>query len=158
MRSAAWVAEAAEGELVAGDPKTPGPRRAVVDSREIGEGDLFVGLHGANADGSRFAQDALDAGAWGVLVGPARARELLESGAEAPVISSHNTLHALGALARGWRHELGCKVVGVTGSTGKTSTKDILAALLGAHMRTHRNRENWNTEIGLPLTVLEAEP
>ena len=158
MRSAAWVAEAAEGELVAGDPDTPGPRRAVVDSRDAGEGDLFVGLHGANADGSRFAQDAIDAGVWGVLVGPARAHELVESGAGVPVISSHNTLHALGALARAWRHELGCKVIGVTGSTGKTSTKDILAALLGQQMRTHRNRENWNTEIGLPLTVLEAEP
>jgi UDP-N-acetylmuramoyl-tripeptide--D-alanyl-D-alanine ligase len=157
MRDAAWVAQAAEGELVAGDPSLAGPRRAVVDSREAGEGDLFVGLHGANADGSRFAQDALDAGAWGALVGPARARELVDEGAEAPVIAAENTLHALGALARVWRHELGCRVIGVTGSTGKTSTKDILAALLAPHMRVHRNRENWNTEIGLPLTILEAE-
>ena len=158
MRSAAWVAEAAEGELVAGDPETPGPRRAVVDSREAGEGDLFVGLHGSNADGGRFAQAALDNGAWGALLGPARARDLVEAGVRAPVIASRNTLHGLGALARGWRRELGCRVVGVTGSTGKTSTKDILAALLAPHLRTHRNRENWNTEIGLPLTVLEAEP
>jgi UDP-N-acetylmuramoyl-tripeptide--D-alanyl-D-alanine ligase len=158
VRDAAWVAEAAGGRLVAGRPDTAGPRRAVVDSREIGDGDLFVGLHGANADGSRFAKAALDAGAWGALVGPARARELVESGVQAPVIASDNTLHALGALARGWRRELGCRVVGVTGSTGKTSTKDILASLLAPHMRTHRNRENWNTEIGLPLTVLEAEP
>ena len=158
MRDAGWVADAAGGELVAGDAGRPGPRRAVVDSREAGTGDLFVGLHGANADGSRFARDALEAGAWGALVGPARARELVESGVDAPVIASENTLHALGALARAWRHELGCRVVGVTGSTGKTSTKDILAALLAPHMRVHRNRENWNTEIGLPLTVLEAEP
>jgi UDP-N-acetylmuramoyl-tripeptide--D-alanyl-D-alanine ligase len=158
MRDAAWVAEAAGGELLAGDPGLAGPRRAVVDSREIGEGDLFVGLHGSNADGSRFARAALDAGAWGALVGPARARELVENGARAPVIASDNTLEALGALARAWRRELGCKVVGVTGSTGKTSTKDILAALLAPQMRVHRNRENWNTEIGLPLTVIEAEP
>ena len=156
MRDARWVAEAAEGELIAGEPSLPGPRRAVVDSRGVGEGDLFVGLHGSNADGSRFAEDALDAGAWGALVGPARARELVDAGVQAPVIASDNTLHALGALARGWRRELGCRVVGVTGSTGKTSTKDILAALLGAHLRVHRNRENWNTEIGLPLTILEA--
>ena len=158
MRDAAWVAEAAGGELLAGDPGLPGPRRAVVNSREAGEGDLFVGLHGSNADGSRFSQDALDAGAWGALVGPARAGELVENGVSAPVIASGNTLEALGALARAWRRELGCRVVGVTGSTGKTSTKDILAALLAPHMRVHRNRENWNTEIGLPLTVLEAEP
>ena len=158
MRDAAWVAEAAGGELLAGDASEPGPRRAVVDSRQVGEGDLFVGLHGSNADGSRFAGAALDAGAWGALVGPSRARELVEAGAQAPVIASDNTLEALGSLARAWRRELGCKVVGVTGSTGKTSTKDILAALIEPHMRVHRNRENWNTEIGLPLTVLEAEP
>src|SRR6185436_20323806 len=141
MRDAAWVAQAAEGELVAGDPKAQGPTRAVVDSREVGEGDLFVGLHGANADGSRFAQNALAAGAWGVLVGPARARELAESGADRPVIASPNTLHALGALARGWRRELGCRVVGVTGSTGKTSTKDILAALLAPPAHASQPRE-----------------
>ena len=158
MRDAAWVAHAANGELLAGDPSVDGPRRAVVDSREAGPGDLFVGLHGTNADGSRFAQSALDAGAWGALVGPARARELVEHGASAPVIASENTLQALGSLAREWRRALGCRVVGVTGSTGKTSTKDILAALLAPHMRVHRNRENWNTEIGLPLTILEATP
>jgi UDP-N-acetylmuramoyl-tripeptide--D-alanyl-D-alanine ligase len=157
VKDAAWVAEAAGGELVAGEPGVAGPRRAVVDSRDAGEGDLFVGLHGANADGSRFAQSALEAGVWGVLVGPSRARELVEHGVTAPVIASHNTLHGLWSLARAWRRELGARVVGVTGSTGKTSTKDILAALLAPHIRVHRNRENWNTEIGLPLTILEAE-
>ena len=158
MRDAAWVAEAAGGELLAGDPALAGPRRAVVDSRQAAEGDLFVGLRGSNADGGRFAHKALDAGAWGVLVGPARAHELLERGVAGPVIASENTLLSLGALARAWRRELGCRVVGVTGSTGKTSTKDILAALLAPHMKVHRNRENWNTEIGLPLTILEAGP
>jgi UDP-N-acetylmuramoyl-tripeptide--D-alanyl-D-alanine ligase len=74
MREAAWVADAAGGELLAGEPGLEGPRRVVVDSREAAEGDLFVGLHGSNADGSRFAKDALDAGAWGALVGPAGAR------------------------------------------------------------------------------------
>jgi UDP-N-acetylmuramoyl-tripeptide--D-alanyl-D-alanine ligase len=157
MKDAAWVAEAAGGQLRAGDPGAAGPRRAVVDSREARTGDLFVGLHGANADGSRYARKALDAGAWGALVGPARARELVEQGVTAPVIAADNTLEALGSLARAWRRELGSRVVGVTGSTGKTSTKDILAALLAPHMRVHRNRENWNTEIGLPLTILEAE-
>src|SRR5205085_2997388 len=55
-----------------------------------------------------------------------------------------------------WRRELGCHVIGVTGSVGKTSTKDILAAMLAQRLRTVANRENRNTEIGLPLTVLEA--
>ena len=72
------------------------------------------------------------------------------------MIAAPDPLAALQALARGWRRELGAKVIGVTGSTGKTSTKDILTALLTHHRRTHANRQNLNTEIGLPLTILEA--
>jgi UDP-N-acetylmuramoyl-tripeptide--D-alanyl-D-alanine ligase len=154
---AAWVAEAAGGRLLAGDPETPGPRRAVVDSRQVESGDLFVGLVGQIADGGAYAEEALRAGAWGVLLGPRRAYDLAERGGAGVVIAADNTLLALQHLARAWRSELGCKVIGVTGSTGKTSTKDILRALLAPHLRTHANRENWNTEIGLPLTLLEAE-
>ena len=156
-RNAAWVVEAAGGRLLAGDREEPGPRRAVVDSRQVEAGDLFVGLVGSNADGGAFAQAALDAGAWGALVGPRTAAELERRGASGVVIASENTLESLQRLARAWREELDCGVVGVTGSTGKTTTKDILRALLGPHLRAHANRENWNTEIGLPLTLLEAE-
>jgi UDP-N-acetylmuramoyl-tripeptide--D-alanyl-D-alanine ligase len=155
-RTAAWVASAAGGRLGAGDPDASGPRRAVVDSRAIADGDLFVGLPGDQADGGRFAGAALDAGAWGALVASEHAEALAGSGR--PVVSARDPLSALQSLAREWRRELACPVVGVTGSTGKTSTKDILAALLRARWpRTHANRENLNTEIGLPLTVLEAE-
>ena len=153
-REAAWLAEAAGARLTAGDPAAPGPRRAVLDSREVGPGDLFVGLPGERVQGGEFARAALEAGAWGVLVGPGHAG--LES--ERPVLVADDPLAALQRLASAWRRELGCKVVGITGSTGKTSTKDILAALLRPKLRTHANRENLNTEIGLPLSVLEAEP
>jgi UDP-N-acetylmuramoyl-tripeptide--D-alanyl-D-alanine ligase len=151
-RDVAWVADAAEGRLVkeGGDG---GPRRAVVDSREVGPGDLFIGLPGDRVDGGEFAQAALDAQAWGVIVSQRRA-DGLTGGA---VISSPNPLLALQALARSWRRELQANVVGVTGSTGKTSTKDILATILRPQLETHANRENLNTEIGLPLTILEAE-
>ncbi len=70
------------------------------------------------------------------------------------VFAAADPLAALQALARAWRRELGARVVGVTGSVGKTSVKDIARALLPG--RVHANRENLNTEIGLPLTVLEA--
>jgi UDP-N-acetylmuramoyl-tripeptide--D-alanyl-D-alanine ligase len=157
-RTADWVAAAAGGWLAAGDPHEPGPRRAVIDSREAGPGDLFVGLAGERVDGGAYAADALAAGAWGVLVTPARAEELADAEERsAPVVAVEEPLAGLGALARAWRRELGAAVVGVTGSTGKTSTKDILAALVGPHRRTHASRENLNTEIGLPLTILEAE-
>jgi UDP-N-acetylmuramoyl-tripeptide--D-alanyl-D-alanine ligase len=153
-KTAAWVARCAGATLLVGDPDVPGPRRAVVDSREVGPGDLFVGLVGKSADGGEFAAAALEAGAWGALVGPRRAREL---GGRGLVIEAHNTLKALQRLARAWRRELACPVIGVTGSTGKTSTKDILKALLVPQRKAHANRENWNTEIGLPLTLLGAE-
>jgi UDP-N-acetylmuramoyl-tripeptide--D-alanyl-D-alanine ligase len=151
-RDAAWLAGAAGGRVVAQQNGGSGPARAVVDSRGIRPGDLFVGLPGSQADGGRFAGAALEAGAWGVLVGEKHA-EGLSGGA---VIAATDPLAALQALARAWRRELGARVAGVTGSTGKTSTKDILAALLGQRLATHANRENLNTEIGLPLSVLAA--
>ena len=164
--SAGRLAALAEGELAAGDPERAGPERAVIDSREVGPGDLFVGLPGASADGGRFAAQALEAGAWGVLVGPehrATAVEAAESStgqsscASATAIVTPDPLRALQLCARGWRRELGARVAGVTGSTGKTSTKDILAAVLRSRLRTHASQENFNTEIGLPLTILEAD-
>ena len=162
-RTAGWVAEAAQARLAAGDPDADGPRRAVVDTRELARGDLFVGLRGERADGGELAGDALRAGAWGALVAPEHeqravsAAEALAPGAPV-VLTAADPLVSLQRLARAWRRALGCKVVGVTGSTGKTSTKDILTALLAPHLRTHANRENLNTEIGLPLTILEAGP
>jgi UDP-N-acetylmuramoyl-tripeptide--D-alanyl-D-alanine ligase len=163
--SAARLAAAAGGELAAGEPERAGPERAVIDSRDVRPGDLFVGLPGAAADGGAYAAAALEAGAWGAIVGREHRDAALDAVegtvghsacSGAAVIAVDEPLAALHGLAREWRHELGAKVVGVTGSTGKTSTKDILAALLGAPLVTHASRENWNTEIGLPLTILEA--
>lgn len=156
-RTAAWIAEAAGARLVAGDRGATGARRAVADSREAGAGDLFVGIPGARSDGGEFAPQVLAAGAWGVLVHERhveRAAAQAEDGAA--VLAVQDPVAALGALARAWRRELGCPAIGVTGSTGKTSTKDILAAVLAPHLRTHANPENLNTEIGLPLALLEA--
>jgi UDP-N-acetylmuramoyl-tripeptide--D-alanyl-D-alanine ligase len=164
-RSAGWVAEAAGGRIVSGPPEAAGPRRAVIDTREVEAGDLFVGLRGERADGGAFAPAALEAEAWGVIVAEEHAgaaAEVETVGASpcspAVVIAVDDPLAALQRLARAWRRELGCKVVGITGSTGKTSTKDILSALLRPHLETHANRENLNTEIGLPLSVLAAPP
>lgn len=126
------------------------PGRAVISSAEAGAGDLFFGLRGERADGGEYAPRALEAGAWGVVVERAKATGL----AGGWVFSVDDPLKALGALARERRRDLGARVVGVTGSVGKTSVKDIARALLPG--RVHANRENLNTEIGLPLTVLEA--
>ena len=148
------VAQAAGGRLVAPGSQPGGPARAVIDSRAVGPGDLFVGLVGENVDGGRFAAQALDGGAWGVLVAPEHADGF--DAAAGAVIAADDPLAALQRLATAWRRALGCPVVGITGSVGKTSTKDILAAMLSQRLRTVANRENLNTEIGLPMTVLEA--
>ena len=145
------VAEAAGATLAAAAPG--GPRRAAIDSRDIEPGDLFVGLAGENFDGGAFAAQALAAGAWGVLVAPAHAP--VESGPGA-VLLAPDPLLALGQLALSWRRELGCQTVAITGSTGKTSTKDILAAILADKLRSFSSPRNLNTEIGLPLAVLAA--
>ena len=153
--SAAALADAADARLLADPRADGGPRRVVIDSRAAGPGDLFVGLAGANTDGGRFAADALAAGAWGVLASASHLQPLAAGGGGA-VLAAADPLASLGLLARAWRRELGAKVVAITGSSGKTSTKDILAALLAPALATVASRENLNTEIGLPLTILEA--
>jgi UDP-N-acetylmuramoyl-tripeptide--D-alanyl-D-alanine ligase len=150
----------------------PGPSCATIDSRGASTGDLFVGLPGARVDGGRYAEQALAAGAWGVLVAPEHAHAVAKAGVQGAVLEHPDPLVGLQALAREWRRELGAegaRIVAITGSTGKTSTKDILAALFAGSavagpsddgnaggLRTVASPENFNTEIGLPLAVLAA--
>jgi UDP-N-acetylmuramoyl-tripeptide--D-alanyl-D-alanine ligase len=150
--SAERIAEAAGARLLTPAAPGAGPERAVVDSREAGPGDLFIGLPGVSADGGSFAPRALAAGAWGALTTPGHA----DPSASGVVLAAQDPLLALHALARAWRRELGARVIGVTGSTGKTSTKDLLYAVLAPHRRTIASRGNFNTEIGLPLEILGA--
>jgi UDP-N-acetylmuramoyl-tripeptide--D-alanyl-D-alanine ligase len=150
--SAERIAAAAGARLLRGH--AGGPSRVVIDSREVAPGDLFVGLGGLQQDGGLFTAQALAAGAWGVLVRP-RFAHGVSGGA---VLEHDDPLAALQSLAHAWRSELAAKVVGITGSAGKTSTKDILAALLAPHRRTVASPLNWNTEIGVPLAILGAPP
>lgn len=132
------------------------PERAVIDSREVAAGDLFFGLSGASADGGGFAAEAIERGAWGVVVATDRAGELGDEAGDGWVFAVDDPLPALQSLARAWRRAIGCPTVGITGSTGKTSVKDIARAILPR--RVHASPENFNTEIGLPLTILSAPP
>jgi UDP-N-acetylmuramoyl-tripeptide--D-alanyl-D-alanine ligase len=139
-----------------------------IDSRNVQPGDLFIGLLGEQADGGEYAAQALQEGAWGVLVAPehaiavaAIARDAGAKGSpgDGVVLAHPDPLTGLQALARAWVGELraaDARVVAITGSTGKTSTKDILAELLAKRLRTVASPENYNTEIGLPLAVLAA--
>jgi len=146
----------------------PGPVGVSIDSRAVGPGELFVGLVGEHADGGEYAAQALQAGAWGVLAAPehalavaaiAQATGVGGSSGDGVVLAHSDPLAGLQSLARAWLDECkgaGAKVVAITGSTGKTSTKDILAALLGPHLRTVASPENFNTEIGMALAILAA--
>jgi UDP-N-acetylmuramoyl-tripeptide--D-alanyl-D-alanine ligase len=148
------LAARAGARLLAGGSSAGGPLRAVIDSRAIEPGDLFVGLRGERDDGGRFANQAIEAGAWGVMVGPHFASRVAAGGGA--VLEAQYPLRALQSLAHAWRQELPAKVVAITGSTGKTSTKDILAALLASARRTAASPGNYNTESGLPLAILAA--
>jgi UDP-N-acetylmuramoyl-tripeptide--D-alanyl-D-alanine ligase len=147
------IATAAQARLLTTSTALDGPRRVTVDSRDAGAGDLFVGLAGEHHDGGRFAAAALEAGAWGTLTTPEHAEQLPAQGV---VLAADDPLAALQALAVAWLAELSVQVIGVTGSTGKTSTKDLLAGMLRPHRRTVATPQNLNTEIGLPMTILSA--
>lgn len=153
--SAQQIASAMSAELVCEPDRDLRPTRAAADSREVGAGDLFFGIPGARADGGRFAAHAFSHGAWGAVVRPEHAAAAARAADRQAVYSAADPVGALGALAHVWRHELGAKVIGITGSTGKTSTKDITSALL-AKRHVVATGGNYNTEIGLPLTVLGA--
>jgi UDP-N-acetylmuramoyl-tripeptide--D-alanyl-D-alanine ligase len=154
------LASAAGAEVLASG-RAGGPERAVIDSREVREGDLFIGLPGERFDGGEFGAEALRRGAWGILVSTQWGRELaMQRNVGATderagwALGSADPLASLQALARAWRERLACSVVGITGSTGKTSVKDICRALLPGEI--HASPENYNTEIGMPLAMLGA--
>jgi UDP-N-acetylmuramoyl-tripeptide--D-alanyl-D-alanine ligase len=156
---ASRVAEAAGVKLLGPAPVSDpaGPVRVTIDSRDVGPGDLFVGLPGMRVDGGRYAAAALAAGAWGVLVAPEHA-EGARCAKPGALLAAEDPLGALGRLATAWRRELGCAVIGVTGSVGKTSTKDILAGMLAQQRRVVATPRNLNTDIGMPLVILGAPP
>ena len=127
--------------------------RAVIDSRLAAPGDLFVALPGERDDGHRFAAAAVSAGASGCLL-----ERPVEGTEPATRFLVDDALAGLQTLSAGWRDALeDTDVVGVTGNVGKTTTKGIVAAVLRARYRTAATTNNYNTEIGVPLCLLELD-
>ncbi|NJD27433.1 MAG: UDP-N-acetylmuramoyl-tripeptide--D-alanyl-D-alanine ligase [Chloroflexi bacterium] len=133
-------------------------RGAAVDSRLVEPGNLFVALPGERTDGHRYLAAAAAAGAAALVVTRPLDEAVLERLGDLTVLAVADGIVALGAIAAGWRTRFDPLVVGVTGSYGKTSTKEAIASVLGAAYRTLRTEGNLNNEIGLPLTLLRLTP
>jgi UDP-N-acetylmuramoyl-tripeptide--D-alanyl-D-alanine ligase len=150
-RIAAALADQASGKLPRGSSEVSG---ITTDTRKIGKGDVFVALRGERFDGHDYLRDAVRDGASALVV--SRAPKLDTLGV--PIFEVRDTLIALGALAHYWRRAWGKTIIGVAGSNGKTSTKDLLRAALSRSYTVHATTGNLNNRIGVPLTLLALPP
>jgi UDP-N-acetylmuramoyl-tripeptide--D-alanyl-D-alanine ligase len=131
-------------------PRAPSPiARVWTDSRTVGPGDLFVALSGAKFDAHDFLSQAAQSGAAALVV----SRPDAAAGLGVPTFIVGDTLVALGALARYRRRAWGRALVGIVGTNGKTSTKELMRAALGSTFRVHATEENYNNLVGVPLTI-----
>ena len=146
-RLAAALKEDAVGKLPRGSTPVSG---ITTDTRKIGKGNVFVALRGERFDGHDYLHDAVRDGAAAVVVSRAPKLNTLD----VPVLEVRDTLVALGALARYWRRAWGKTVIGVAGSNGKTSTKDLISAALSRAYAIHATTGNLNNRVGVPLSLL----
>ena len=127
------------------------------DTRNLPAGCVFFALHGERFDGNKFAQQALESGAsLAVIDNP----EVFAAYSQSPIAHSRillveDTLLALQELARAWRRELGLPIIAITGTNGKTTTKELLATVLSTKYNLHYTQGNLNNQIGVPLTLLQ---
>jgi UDP-N-acetylmuramoyl-tripeptide--D-alanyl-D-alanine ligase len=157
--TAADLAAATGGVLAAGDPATA-IGRIVIDSRTTGPGDFFVAIKGERFDGHAFIGDAIARGALGVMMTGGVGFESvsgapLDPSRQPVTVLVSDTTRALQDVAHDVRRRSGARVVAITGSAGKTTTKEVAAAFLEARYRVFRNKGNLNNHIGLPLSLLE---
>lgn len=124
------------------------------DTREIKPGEAFVALKGDNFDGHHFVEVAVQKGAVALIVASDFS---VNSSTEIPQFLVKNTLSAYQEIARWWRQQLSIPIIGVTGSVGKTTTKELIASILATQGKVHKTRGNYNNEIGVPKTLLEID-
>ena len=120
----------------------------VTDSREVRPGDLYIAISGDRVDGHTFIKDVFEKGAVCALV-----NSEIEN-ADEQLIKVNNSVSTIGKVAKAWRNQFDIPVMGITGSNGKTSTKELLKHMLSAQFNIHATEGNFNTSIGLPLTLL----
>ena len=128
------------------------------DTRTLKKGELFFALQGPHFDGHAFCEQAIEKGAWGVVVSRTRVPEYQSTGVSPPwIFQVKDTLQALGDLAGWWRRQMPAQCVAITGSNGKTTTKEMLASMVATRLSTLKTEGNFNNLIGLPLTLSRLE-
>ncbi|MDB5053611.1 MAG: UDP-N-acetylmuramoyl-tripeptide--D-alanyl-D-alanine ligase [Bacilli bacterium] len=151
-RSFQYVVRAIDGQVIAGSEDSFQIQGVSTDTRTIQPGNLFIPLDiGNHFDGHQFVREAFAKGAVAALW----QKDRLDPPQDVPLIYVDNTLAALQELARAYRNELAVRIIGITGSNGKTTTKDMTAAILASTYRVHKTSGNLNNHIGLPLTLLQ---
>jgi UDP-N-acetylmuramoyl-tripeptide--D-alanyl-D-alanine ligase len=146
------------GRLLQGDPKTSFSGLST-DTRTIKRGEIFLALKGEHFDGHAFVHEAVKKGAAGAIVQNGDlSQAVTETPMSVPLIAVSETLRALGDTARYWRDRFSIPLIGITGSNGKTSTKELIAFFLEERSRVLKSPGNYNNLIGLPLTLLGLEP
>jgi len=148
------IAEAISGEiLVRGTTKEFS--NVIIDSRKVSQGDIFIAVKGENFDGHKFVKGAINCGAKLCIVHEKERYENLDKSVS--IILVKDTKRALLDLASYYISTLDIKVIGITGSTGKTSTKDLMAAALSKKYRVFKTQGNFNNDIGLPLMIFKLD-
>jgi UDP-N-acetylmuramoyl-tripeptide--D-alanyl-D-alanine ligase len=146
------VAAAVAGRIVSGDPEEV-VGNIITDSRSLRTGDFFIALRGARFDGHAFVDEALERGALGALVENVPMERAF--GERQVVIAAGDTTVALQDLAHAIREATDTKVIAITGSAGKTTTKDTIADFLSESYRVVKNKGNLNNHIGLPISLMQ---
>jgi UDP-N-acetylmuramoyl-tripeptide--D-alanyl-D-alanine ligase len=125
-----------------------------IDSRKIKKSTLFIAMKGERFDGHDFMNTAIENGAAAVLINERKLNRF--NNVKVPIITAKDTTLALGDIARVWRTKLNAKIIGITGSSGKTTVKNMLAELLSEKFRVNKTESNNNNHIGVPLTILNT--
>ncbi|MBR1397453.1 MAG: UDP-N-acetylmuramoyl-tripeptide--D-alanyl-D-alanine ligase [Selenomonadaceae bacterium] len=146
------IVNATEAEIIRAEDKNITFTEIVTDSRKIVNGSLFIAFKGESFNGEDFAIDAINKGAAGVIVSNDCPNEKVPN--NGIVLKVDNTLNAYQKIANAWRMKFDIPVVSITGSNGKTTTKDLTAAVLSSLGKVQKTSGNFNNEIGVPLTLL----
>ena len=142
------------GAVIYEPDKLKSIRYVSIDSRKIKKNTLFVAIKGERFDGHDFVKEAINNGASAVLINGKKLNRFND--VKVPIITVEDTKLALGDIARIWRKKLKAKIIGITGSSGKTTVKNMLAEILSEKYRVNKTEANNNNQIGVPLTILNT--